>query len=178
MAFSFVAVYWIASSQETSRHSSVIFSRSIGLVIRSECEAYPQAKRPFTQLWPSLAPPVFAGTIRTNSSPRSSALKEQPTPQYAQVVCTVRVGIPKSITDFSCNVAVGHACTQAPQETHSLDRKFNPPGLTLELKPRPSIVRARVPCTSSQARTHLLQTMHLLSSKEKYGLDESVGAAR
>ena len=81
MALNFVAVNWIASSQETTRHSSVIFSRNIGVVTRSLCEAYPQANLPFTQLWPSFAPPVFVGTIRINSSPRNSALNEQPTPQ-------------------------------------------------------------------------------------------------
>ena len=31
-------------------------------------------------------------------------------------------------------------------------------------KPRPSIVRAKVPCTSSQARTQREQTMHLAGS--------------
>ena len=36
-----------------------------------------------------------------------------------------------------------------------------PPAETLESKPRPSIVSAKVPCTSSQARTQREQTMHL-----------------
>ena len=58
-----------------------MLSRTIGAVTRSECDAYPQAKRPFTHEWPSLAPPVFVGTIRTSWSPRSSAVNEQPTPQ-------------------------------------------------------------------------------------------------
>jgi hypothetical protein len=39
--------------------------------------------------------------MRTSSSPRISALKEQPTPQYAHVVITDREGIPSSITDRS-----------------------------------------------------------------------------
>ena len=90
----------------------------------------------------------------------------------------MRVGVPSSITAFSCRVDVGQACTQAPQETHSLSRKLRPPGLTLELNPRPSMVSAKVPWTSLHARTHRLQTMHLLSSKEKYGLLSSVGASR
>jgi hypothetical protein len=34
------------------------------------------------------------------------------------------------------------------------------PGETRESKPRPSIVSAKVPCTSSQARTQREQTMH------------------
>ncbi len=38
------------------------------------------------------------------------------------------------------------------------------PGDTREAKPRPEIVSAKVPCTSSQARTQRLQTMHLLGS--------------
>ena len=32
-------------------------------------------------------------------------------------------GWPISITDFSVRVAVGQACTHAPQETHSESRK-------------------------------------------------------
>ena len=57
--------------------------------------------------------------MRTTSLPFMSALKPQPTPQYAQVVITLCSGWPSQITDFSCKVAVGHACTQAPQLTHS-----------------------------------------------------------
>ena len=34
------------------------------------------------------------------------------------------------------------------------------PAATRESKPRPAIVSAKVPCTSSQARTQRLQTMH------------------
>jgi hypothetical protein len=77
-------------------------------------------------------------------------------------VTTERVGVPSSITDFSCRVAVGQACTQAPQLTQSDDRKSSPapPALTRLSKPRPSMVSAKVPCTSSQARTQRLQTMH------------------
>ena len=82
------------------------------------------------------------------------------------------------MTVFSCSVEVGHACTHAPQETHSLSMKERPPALTLESKPRPSMVSAKVPCTSAQARTQRLQTMHLLASNEKYGLLSSVGASR
>ena len=83
------------------------------------------------------------------------------------MVSTVRVGMPRSMTDFSSSVAVGQAWTQAPQETHSLSKKLRPPGLTLESKPRPTMVSASVPWISSQARTHRLHTMHLDSSKEK-----------
>ena len=83
------------------------------------------------------------------------------------------------MTVFSSSVAVGQACTQAPHETHSESRKDSPaPALTFESKPRPAIVRAKVPCTSSQARTQRLQAMHLLASKVKYGLLSSVGASR
>src|SRR6185312_10836157 len=88
-------------------------------------------------------------------------------------------GWPVSITDFSINVAVGQACTQAPQETHSDWRKSSPmPGETTDEKPRPSMVSAKVPCTSSQARTQREQTMHLAGSKEKYGLLSSFAALR
>ena len=70
-------------------------------------------------------------------------------------------GWPISITDFSVSVAVGQACTQAPQDTHSDSKKASlMPGDTRLSKPRPLIVSAKVPCTSSQARTQRLQTMH------------------
>ena len=70
-------------------------------------------------------------------------------------------GCPISITDFSRSVAVGQACTQAPQETHSESRNVSiMPGDTRLSKPRPSMVSAKVPCTSSQARTQREQTMH------------------
>ena len=106
--------------------------------------------------------------MRTSWSPFISALNEQPTPQYAQVVTTLCSGWPASITLFSINVEVGQACTQAPQDTHSesMNGSFWPAD-TLESKPRPSMVRAKVPCTSSQARTQREQTMHLLGSKLK-----------
>ena len=71
------------------------------------------------------------------------------------------------MTDFSDRVAVGQACTHAPHETHSLSMKFVPPALTLESKPRPTMVSARVPWISSQARTQRLHAMHLDSSKSK-----------
>ncbi len=117
--------------------------------------------------------------MRTTSSPRSSALNEQPTPQYAQVVSTERVGMPSWTTDFSCSVDVGQACTQAPHETHSESMNDSPaPADTFESKPRPSMVRANVPCTSSQARTQREQTMHLVGSKSKYGLLVSLTASR
>ena len=41
------------------------------------------------------------------------------------MVTTECSGWPISITDFSVSVAVGQACTQAPQETHSEARKFS-----------------------------------------------------
>src|ERR1700710_2443988 len=83
-----VAAYSSASSQLTSRHGSVILSRIIGFVMRSLCVAYPHAKRPFTQAWPSFASPFLFGTMRTTWLPFISAFSEQPTPQYAHVVTT------------------------------------------------------------------------------------------
>ena len=66
-----------------------------------------------------------------------------------------------SMMDFSFSVAVGQACTQAPHDTHSeLKNDSSMPGDTTELKPRPAIVNANVPCTSSHARTQREQTMH------------------
>jgi hypothetical protein len=94
-------------------------------------------------------------------------LKVQPTPQYAQVVMTLCSGWPICTTDFSIRVAVGQACTQAPQETHSEWRKGMSPAETCESKPRPLMVSAKVPCVSSQARTQREQTMHFEGSKSK-----------
>ena len=105
------------------------------------------------------------------SCPRISALKPQPTPQYAQVVVTECSGIPFSIMLFSVRVAVGQAATQAPHETQSEPRKsVSAPTLTRESKPLPEMVSAKVPCCSSQARTQREQTMHFDESKVKYGL--------
>ena len=74
-------------------------------------------------------------------------------------------GWPISMTDFSVSVAVGQACTQAPQDTHSEPRKLSlMPGDTRLSKPRPEIVSANVPWTSSQARTQREQTMHFEGS--------------
>jgi hypothetical protein len=42
------------------------------------------------------------------------------------------------MTDFSVSASVGHAWTQAPQETHSEDRKSVPPAVIRESKPRPA----------------------------------------
>ena len=73
------------------------------------------------------------------------------------------------MTDFSVSVAVGQACTQAPQETHSESRKaLVHAGRDLRRRSRgPSMVSANVPCTSSQARTQREQTMHFDGSKVK-----------
>src|SRR3984885_5525619 len=111
--------------------------------------------------------------MRTTSSPFISALNEQPTPQYAQVVTTLCSGWPLAITVLSIRVAVGQACTHAPQDTHSDSRKFVGPDATLDAKPRPWMVSAKVPCTSSQARTQREQRMHFDASKVKYGLEAS-----
>src|SRR5262245_8669513 len=78
---------------------------------------------------------------------------------------------------FSVSVAVGQAWTQAPHDTHSLDMKLSEaPAATRLSKPRPAIVSANVPCTSSHALTQRLQTMHLDGSYAKYGLLSSLGS--
>jgi hypothetical protein len=58
---------------------------------------------------------------------------------------TVRVGMPSSMTLFSCNAVVGHACTQAPHETHSDSMNDVPDAEIIDSKPRPSTVSANVP---------------------------------
>src|SRR6185312_9417453 len=81
---------------------------------------------------------------------------------------------PSSMTDFSISVAVGQACTQAPQETHSESRKSSAwPADTLDSKPRPSIINAKMPYTSSQTRTQRKQTIHFEKSKMKYKFETS-----
>ena len=66
-----------------------------------------------------------------------------------------------SMTLFSISVAVGQACTQAPQETHSDSRNGTLALADTRLSnPRPPMVSAKVPCTSSQARTQREHTMH------------------
>ena len=76
--------------------------------------------------------------------------------------------MPISLTAFSCSVAVGQAWTQAPQETHSELRNGSSwLAETWAPKPRPAMVSANVPWTSSQARTQREQTMHLAGSKSK-----------
>src|ERR1700679_3448144 len=117
--------------------------------------------------------------MRTTSSPCISARNEQPTPQYAQVVVTLCSAWPFSMSDFSESVAVGQACTQAPQDTHSESMKDSSwLAATLDSKPRPWMVSAKVPCCSSQARTQREQTMHSSGSKVKYGLLVSLTAGR
>ena len=100
----------------------------------------------------------------SSPEPWTSALNEQPTPQYAHVVTTERVGIPSWTTDLSVSASVGQAWTQAPHETHSESRKSVPPALIRESKPRPSTVSAKVPWVSEQARTQREQTMHAAGS--------------
>ena len=78
---------------------------------------------------------------------------------------TDRSGWPISMTLVSVRVAVGQACTQAPQDTHSDPMKVGEgPGATRLPKPRPAMVSAKVPCCSSHARTQREQTMHLEAS--------------
>jgi hypothetical protein len=83
------------------------------------------------------------------------------------VVSTERVGMPSWTIERSWSTEVGQACTQAPHETHSEERKSEPPALIRESKPRPSTVSAKVPWMSLQARTHREQTMQDEESNEK-----------
>jgi hypothetical protein len=73
-----------------------------------------------------------------------------------------RVGVPSSITDFSCKRRrrAGLHAGAAADAIRRQEIVPAPPALTRLSKPRPSIVSAKVPCTSSQARTQRLQTMH------------------
>src|SRR6188768_364561 len=83
------------------------------------------------------------------------------------------------MTDFSSSAPVGHASTHWPQETHSDSRNDSSAlATTFDPKPRPSIVSANVPCTSSHARTQREQTMQSELSKAKYGLLVSRSGSR
>src|SRR5262245_36575513 len=104
-------------------------------------------------------------------SPLLSALNEQPTPQYAHVVAVAFSGWPSATTDFSMSAPVGHDSIHAPQETHSDSMNgWSWLADTFDSKPRPWIVSANVPCTSSHARTQREHTMHSSGLKPKYGL--------
>ena len=83
------------------------------------------------------------------------------------MVSTTRVGIPSSTRDCSWSAAVGQACTHAPQDTHSEDRRSLAPALIALSKPRPSTVSAKVPWMSAHARTQREQTMHEAGSNAK-----------
>jgi hypothetical protein len=72
------------------------------------------------------------------------------------------------MTVFSRSDEVGQACTQAPHDTHSEAMNESPAEAdTLEPKPRPAMVSANVPCTSSHARTQREQAMHSAGSNVK-----------
>ena len=72
---------------------------------------------------------------------------------------------------FSCSAVVGHASTQAPHETHSESTKLSSwLATTREANPRPSIVSANVPCTSSHARTHREHTMQAVGIEAEIGI--------
>ncbi len=85
------------------------------------------------------------------------------------MVITARSGLPSSLTLFSISALVGQAWTQAPQETHSEDRKLSAacPAPIFDPNPRPLTASASVPWTSSQARTQREQTMHLSGANRK-----------
>ncbi len=86
---------------------------------------------------------------------------------------------PFSIRLFSDRVAVGQACTQAPQDTHSESMNGSSwLAATFESKPRPWIVSAKVPCCSSHARTQREQTMHLLGIEREVRIALSFFASR
>src|SRR2546425_3283043 len=85
--------------------------------------------------------------MRTTStsapSPRTSALKPQPTPQYAQVVSSARSGWPSPMIDFSVSAPVGQDSMHAPQETHSESRN-GWSWLAATFEPGPAVPRFRV----------------------------------
>jgi len=110
------------------------------------------------------------GTMRTSVSPCISARNEQPTPQYAQVVMALLVAWPCASSAFSINAPVGHACTQAPHETHSESRNGSSWLATIfDAKARPCTVSANVPCTSSHARTQREQLARNVNAAEEDG---------
>ena len=114
--------------------------------------------------------------MRDTAPSVTSAISEQPTPQYAQVVGTACCGRPAVMSDFSISAPVGQASTQAPQDTHSDSRKGSFCEATMrDSSPRPCTVSAYVPWVSSQARTQREQTMQESLSKRKYGLLTSTG---
>ena len=71
-----------------------------------------------------------------------------------------------SMSDFSRSVPSGRpARRRRRRRIRKRGSRSSCPATTFESKPRPSTVSAKVPCTSSQARTQREQTMHLAGSK-------------
>jgi hypothetical protein len=76
-------------------------------------------------------------------------------------------GRPMTASAFSLSAAVGHDSTQAPHERTRFEERLVLARTTRDSKPRPSIVSANVPWTSSQARTQREQAMHSVGSNSK-----------
>src|SRR5256885_4618923 len=76
---------------------------------------------------------------------------------------------PSSVTVFSCSVAVGQACTQAPQLTQSLSMKLPPcPAVTRDSNPRPEMVSRSEEHTSELQSPCNLVCRLLLEKKNKH----------
>ena len=101
--------------------------------------------------WPARWGSAPCARLGRPSSRRATSSRRR---NIAQVVTTLCSGCPSSITDFSINVAVGHACTHAPHETHS-DAMNGPfcPGDITDSKPAP-VDRQRERALHFLARAH------------------------
>src|SRR5690606_34027336 len=89
-----------------------------------------------------------------------------PTPQYVQTVRTFFCTFLLFDSNTSEMADVGQACAQAPQLTQSEFRKLSSKLLIIRLSnPRPAMLKTISPCTSSYARTHRKQLIHLERSE-------------
>ena len=128
---------------------------------RSSAEAKPCANRPFAQAWPRLTGPSRAGVTAATRPSRTWTSSVHPTPQKPQVVVVTESIGRGSRKPGSDSAPVGQPSAHAPHETQGESIHRSPaPAATTVSNPRPCMVSAKVPCSSSQRRTHRPQAMH------------------
>jgi hypothetical protein len=89
------------------------------------------------------------------------------------MVWTSREGRPKR---FGESAPTGQRTTHSPHDSHTDSMKGEPPnGLIWESNPRREKSIALAPTISSQVRTQIPHSTHLLGSKVKNGLESSTG---
>jgi hypothetical protein len=168
----------IASSQLTSRQGSVIFSRIIGL---SDAVLVRGVAPGEAALDAGMAVVGLAVLVRHHAHDLVAAhlgLEGAADAAIGAGGDDAVLGWPISIT--TSPQRRGRAGLHAGAAGHAfrLEERLVLARPTRESKPRPAMVSAKVPCTSSQARTQREQTMHLLVEGEIGIGFSSLGASR